>query len=127
MPISTVRISLILTGSRALAHRSPAACCGLIKKEHFYPIGAEEPLEENSFLSLNWVIGDTSDMKRIMALQILDHALLRMQGAPLRQALIDAGLGRDVDSNFESDILQPFFSIVVSKSETARADDSCRL
>ena len=44
---------------------------GLIKKEHFYPIGAEEPLEENSFLSLNWVIGDTSDMKRIMALQIL--------------------------------------------------------
>ena len=96
---------------------------GLIKKEHFYPIGAEEPLEENSFLSLNWVIGDTSDMKRIMALQILDHALLRMQGAPLRQALIDAGLGRDVDSNFESDILQPFFSIVVSKSETARADE----
>ena len=100
---------------------------GLIKKEHFYPIGAEEPLEENSFLSLNWVIGDTSDMKRIMALQILDHALLRMQGAPLRQALIDAGLGRDVDSNFESDILQPFFSIVVSKSEMSRADEFVRI
>ena len=96
---------------------------GLVRKDHFYPIGAEEPLEENAFLSLNWVIGDTADMKRVMALQILDHALLRMQGAPLRQALIDAGLGRDVDSNFESDILQPFFSIVVSKSETARADE----
>ena len=100
---------------------------GLVRKDHFYPIGAEEPLEENAFLSLNWVIGDNADMKRVMALQILDHALLRMQGAPLRQALIDAGLGRDVDSNFESDILQPFFSIVVSKSETARADEFVRI
>ena len=100
---------------------------GQVKVEHFYPIGTEEPLEENSFLSLNWVIGDTSDRKRVMALQILDHALLRMQGAPLRQALIDAGLGRDVDSNYESDVLQPFFSIVVSKSETARADEFVRI
>ena len=63
---------------------------GQVKAAHFYPIGTEEPLEENSFLSLNWVIGDTSDRKRVMALQILDHALLRMQGAPLRLAIIDA-------------------------------------
>ncbi|EGK58407.1 M16 family peptidase [Centipeda periodontii DSM 2778] len=100
---------------------------GQVVKEHFYPIGADEPLEENAFLSLNWVIGDTTDRKRVMALQILDHALLRMQGAPLRQALIDAGLGRDVDSNYESDVLQPFFSIVVSKSEVARAEEFVRI
>ena len=100
---------------------------GQVKAEHFYPIGTEEPLEENSFLSLNWVVGDTADRKRVMALQILDHALLRMQGAPLRQALIDAGLGRDVDSNYESDMLQPLFSIIVSKSETARADKFVRI
>jgi len=50
-----------------------------------------------------------------------------MQGAPLRQALIDAGLGRDVDSNFESDLLQPFFSIIVSKSEVTRADEFMRI
>ena len=98
-----------------------------VTKEHFYPVGAEDSLEENAFLSLSWVIGDTADMKRVMAIQILDHALLRMQGAPLRQALIDAGLGRDVDSNYESDVLQPFFSIVVSKSETARADAFVRV
>ena len=100
---------------------------GQVVKEHFYPIGADEPLEENAFLSLNWVIGDTTDRKRVMALQILDHALLRMQGAPLRQALIDAGLGRDVDSNYESDVLQPFFSIIVSKSEVARAEEFVRI
>ncbi|MBF1693551.1 insulinase family protein [Selenomonas sp.] len=104
-----------------------AAFPACVRKDLFYPIGAEEPLAENAFLSLSWVIGDTSDMKRVMALQILDHALLRMQGAPLRQALIDAGLGRDVDSNYESDILQPFFSIVVSKSETARAEEFARV
>mgnify|MGYP000845836862 FL=1 len=103
------------------------AFTGRIEKAHFYPIGADEPLEENAFLSLNWVIGDTTDRKRVMALQILDHALLRMQGAPLRQALIDAGLGRDVDSNYESDILQPLFSIIVSKSETSRADEFVRI
>jgi len=103
-----------------IERQAPFPAC--VTKEHFYPVGAEDSLEENAFLSLSWVIGDTADMKRVMAIQILDHALLRMQGAPLRQALIDAGLGRDVDSNYESDVLQPFFSIVVSKSETARAD-----
>ena len=87
-----------------------------------YPIGAEESPEEKTFLALNWLTGDALDMKTMMGLEILEHALLRTQAAPLRKALIDARLGKDVDSNFENDILQPFFSVIINSSEEDRAE-----
>lgn len=42
--------------------------------------------------------------------------LLRTPAAPLKQALIDAGLGKDVLSSFSESILQLPFSIIVSGS-----------
>ena len=57
-----------------------------------------------------------------MGLEILEHALLRTPAAPLRKALVDAKLGKDVDSIFETDMLQPFFSIVVNNAEPERLD-----
>lgn len=87
-----------------------------------YPIGAEEETAEKSFLSLSWVVGESLDTTDMMGLEILEHALLRTPAAPLRKALIDAKLGKDVDSTFEDDMLQPFFSIMVSNSEKDRAE-----
>lgn len=87
-----------------------------------YPIGAEEIPEDKTFLALNWLAGDALDMKTMMGLEILEHALLRTQAAPLRKALVDARLGKDVDSNFENDILQPFFSIIINNSEENQAE-----
>ena len=88
----------------------------------FYPISAEEETAEKSFLSLSWVVGESLNTTDMMGLEILEHALLRTPAAPLRKALIDAKLGKDVDSDFEEDMLQPFFSIMVSNSEAERAE-----
>lgn len=87
-----------------------------------YPVSKDDETAEKSFLSLNWVVGDSLDVTDMMGLEILEHALLRTPAAPLRKALIDAKIGKDVDSNFEEDMLQPFFSIIVNNSETDRAD-----
>ena len=95
------------------------------RNNYTYPISAEESTEEKTFLALNWIVGKSLDMKDMMGLEILEHAILRTQAAPLRKALIDAKLGKDVDSMFESDILQPFFSIIVNNSEESRADAFC--
>lgn len=94
-----------------------------VKRENLsYPIGAEEETAEKTFLSMSWVVGDSLDTTDMMGLEILEHALLRTPAAPLRKALIDAKLGKDVDSTFEDDMLQPFFSIMVSNSEKDRAE-----
>ena len=95
---------------------------GLKRITEEYPASPGEETAEKSFLSLNWMVGDSLNVKDMMGLEILEHALLRTPAAPLRKALIDAKIGKDVDSNFEDDILQPFFSIIVNSSEAERAD-----
>ncbi len=87
-----------------------------------YPIGADENTAEKTFLSLSMLVGAADDAETMLALEILEHALLKTQAAPLRKALIDAKIGKDVDSSFEDSLLQPFFSIIVNGAEPERAD-----
>ena len=88
----------------------------------YYPIGAEESAAEKTFLSLNMIVGAADDAETMLALEILEHALLKTQAAPLRKALIDAKIGKDVYSSFEDAVLQPFFSIVATGAEPERAE-----
>ena len=94
----------------------------LVRWSGEYPVSEEEDTKEKTFLALNWVVGDSLNSRDMMGLEILEHALLRTPAAPLRKALIDARIGKDVDSNFEDDILQPFFSIIVNNAEADRAE-----
>ena len=82
----------------------------VVEKE--YPIGEEESEEENTYLSLNFSVGDCLDRELYIAFQILDYALCSAPGAPLKEALIHKGIGRDVYSIFENGVRQPFFSII---------------
>jgi Zn-dependent M16 (insulinase) family peptidase len=94
----------------------------LVRRSESYPVSADEDTAEKTFLSLNWVTGDSLDARDMMGLEILEHALLRTAAAPLRKVLIDAQLGKDVDSSFEDDLLQPYFSIVINNAEADRAE-----
>lgn len=87
-----------------------------------YPIGAEENSAEKSFLSLNLVVGDTLDTRTNLGLEILTHALFSSPAAPVRKALIDSGLGKDVDAGMEDDLRQPTFTITLTGSEVDRAE-----
>ncbi len=87
-----------------------------------YPIGEEETANEKTFHSLNLLIGDTSDSKNLLGLEILNHALFVTPAAPLRKAIIDSKLGKDVDSGIEGDVCQPVFTVTLSGSEFERAD-----
>lgn len=86
-----------------------------------YPVGADESLTAKTFLSLNAVVGRANDPERMLALEILEHALLRTQAGPLKKALTEAKLGKDVTSSFEDGILQPFFSIIINGAEAEKA------
>ena len=94
----------------------------IVRTTKEYPIGAEESSAEKTFLTLSWVTGDALNVADMLGLQILKHALFTTEAAPLRQLLIDAQLGKDVDTILETDIYQPFFSIIVSNSEEDKAD-----
>ena len=85
--------------------------------ELFYPLAEGESSQNQTYMSLQWVIGEITDQKLYMAFQILDYVLLSAQGAPLKQALLDAGIGKDVFGGYRNWTLQPYFSLVVKNSE----------
>lgn len=89
--------------------------------EDCYPIAPGESKENKTFLSLNYSIANSLDKELMLAFTILEHALLKSEAAPLRNALIKAGLGSDVISSFDNGILQPMFSIIVNGSEKEKA------
>ena len=83
-----------------------------VEREFSYSITEGESVEDATYLSVNTVVGDDLDPKLYVAFQILEYTLLDAPGAPLKQALIDAGIGKDVMGGYESGILQPYFSVI---------------
>lgn len=87
-----------------------------------YPIASGESEEDNAYLSYNAVIGTNLESELALAFEILDYALLAAPGAPLRQAILDAGIGKDVMGGFDNGTLQPVFSVVVKNANTRDQD-----
>jgi Zn-dependent M16 (insulinase) family peptidase len=88
-----------------------------------FPISEGEDVDDNTYLSYNVCVGDSLDRDLYVAMKILDFALCTVPGAPLKQALLDAGIGKDVFSVYDNGLKQPFFGIVakgtsISKEET---------
>lgn len=83
-----------------------------VEREFHYSVTEGESVEDAAYLSVNTVVGDDLDPKLYVAFQILEYTLLDAPGAPLKQALIDAGIGNDIMGGYESGILQPYFSVI---------------
>ena len=88
-----------------------------------YPVAENEGEEDNTYLSYNMVTGNTLDSQRNMAFEVLDYALLSAPGAPLKQALLDAGIGKDIYGAYEDGILQPYFSVVAKGSNPDKKEE----
>ncbi len=88
-----------------------------VEREVSYSVTDGEQEKDASYLSVNTVVGTDLDPKLYVAFQILEYTLLDAPGAPLKQALIDAGIGKDVLGGYESGILQPFFSVVAKDAD----------
>lgn len=93
----------------AIAHQKPFK--EPIEVEKKYPIPAEADTKDQTYLSLNFVTGSVLDPVLYQAMDILDYALLNAPGAPIRKALLDAGIGKDILGGYNSGILQPMFTI----------------
>jgi len=76
-----------------------------------YPIASDETEEDNTYLAYSKVVCDISDKTLRQAFAVLDYVLVSAPGAPVRQALIDAGIGQDVYGSFDDGILQTVFHV----------------
>ncbi len=88
-----------------------------------YSITMDDSQENKTYLSYNRVVGDTLDEMFYQAFDVLDYALVSSPGAPVKQALIDAGIGDDVYGSYDAGILQPVFSFVAKNANASQADE----
>ena len=88
-----------------------------------YPISSDDDDKDKTFLSMNFVSGDNISQPELhLAFEILEYLLLESAAAPLKKALVEAELGKDVFGSFDNSILQPVFSIVVKNSNESEKE-----
>ncbi len=91
--------------------------------EECYSISDGDTEQNRTYLSYNVVISTSLDKELYLAFQILDYALIDTPGAPLKKAMIDAGIGMDFVSSYDNGICQPIYSLI---SKGANAQDESR-
>ncbi len=67
-------------------------------------------------------MGKAVDSELYLAFDVLEYLLLETPSSPLKKALIDANIGKDVFGSFEASMLQPMFSVVVKNSNENEKD-----
>ena len=92
-----------------------------ISKE--YSISEGESEENNTYLSYNVCVADNLDKHLYVAFQILDYALCQAPGAPIKKALIDRGIGTEIDSSYDNYVKQPFYSIIAKNADKAQTEE----
>ena len=81
-----------------------------------YPISTTEDDKDKTYLSLAFVIDKSTDSEINFAFDILEDILLETPASPMKKALMDAGIGKDVSGHYENWVLQTYLQINVKNS-----------
>lgn len=92
-----------------------------------YSISMSETEEDNTYLSWSASVGKSTDVELTTAFSVIEYALLSAPGAPLKQALLDAGIGKDILGSFDSSIQQPIFSVTAKNANPSDKDEFLRI
>ena len=92
-----------------------------------YSITEEESEENACYLSVSSVVGTDLDPKLYLAFQILEYTLIDAPGAPLKQALLDAGIGHDILGGYDNGISAIFLRCGKRGKQRAEKGSFCLL
>lgn len=87
-----------------------------------YSVGSTDETDGKSFLGFATVVGSNLDVLDARAWAVLENVLINSDGAPLKQALIDASIGEDVYGGFGNHMLEDNFSVVVKNAKSEDID-----
>ena len=92
---------------------------GLRKVTEYYSVDEEK--ENGVFYNYGVMLGDYADLKEATAFEILNQVLFTNPGAPVKQALLDAGIGEDYMSGGDN-ILQPYFYVSAKNAKPGQKE-----
>ncbi len=85
-----------------------------------YPLNEGEDADENTYFSVNYSVGESTNSELCVAFEVLDYALCSAPGAPVKKTLVERGIGKDVYSIWDNGIRQPYFSIIAKGTSLDR-------
>ena len=88
--------------------------------EGFYPLAEDDPEEDASFINWAFMLADISDVKTNSALGIICQVLFDITGAPVKEALVKKGLGKEISFSAEDEIRQPFGTLSIHNIDADR-------
>lgn len=94
-----------------------------VRRTMEYPISEGESVEDNTYLSWSFSLGENLSEELYRAWQVLDFVLCSVPGAPVKQALIDRGIGKDVFSMYDPAIKQLFFGVVAKGASADKEEE----
>ena len=91
-----------------------------------YSVGSEEPTDNRTLHSFAYVLPSVTP-EHSLAFEVLTHALLTSPAAPLKQALVKAGIGSDVSGYYLDSIRQPMWTVQATGSNLDKQADLQRI
>ena len=92
-----------------------------------YSLPQGESTEEKAIMVLSWVMEVKPDLTLTMGLDLLCHILLETSASPLKKALQDAGIGKEISGDFQSSLLQPVFSVEATFVDESQKEEFQRI
>lgn len=92
-----------------------------------YSVAEEEDTEDKAYLIYGAKLFDGPDVKKSVAWDILSSILFSIPGAPVKKALVDAGIGNDVSGSFHGEQRQPVLSVTARETDPGKADEFLRI
>ena len=110
-----------LTVDSQIGQQTPFAAPKELVRE--YPIMEDDEIRDNTYLTYNISMGNSLDPRLYIAMDVLDYVLCSAPGAPVKQTLIDKGIGKDVYSTMENGIYQPYFSVIAKNANEEQKEE----
>lgn len=89
---------------------------------HTYELGEDESIEGNAIIGRALTLCDYSDRKTILGMKLLLSSLTFSNAAPLKKAILRAGLGDEFDACVNDYLCQPFVTFRLKKTDAAKKE-----
>ncbi len=88
-----------------------------------YPLAEGEDEKGKTYLAYGSVFTDCLDTVECFAADFLADILVESPSAPIKKALIDAGIGNEIYGGFINHMREPVFSVIAKNTDSCRADE----
>lgn len=91
--------------------------------EGSYGVAEGDDTEHKTIHALYTAMNDRMTALDSLGLKILNYTLIEMDGAPLKKAILDAGIGNDVSGSYNDCFKQPVWCIEVTGSDPEKQQE----